>query len=344
MAKKKVLVTGGCGFLGSHACEYFLNNGWDVISYDNMTKHELTRTGFAAEAARDFNWNYLEKLGVEMVLADVADREAFLKYAKDCDFIIHTAAQPAMTISWEDPVMDFNSNTLGTFNALEVARTYKIPVVSCASVHCYGNEINNELTEEEDRYVRNPVDIDENYPTLGGTLTPLHASKAAGDNYTRVYIDTFGVEAASFRLSGIYGTRQFGGEDHGWVANFTIRTILGWDSTIFGTGKQVRDIVYATDVCKAFEAFYNTRASGIYNIGGGPKTMISLLDCFSILEELGEKPVVKHGPDRHGDLRYFVCDISNAKENLKWEPEIMPKEGISKLLEWVKENKDIMEG
>ena len=337
----KVLITGGCGFLGSHACEYFKNKGWDVISYDNMTKHELTRTGFAVEASRNYNWNYLKSIGVEIVVADVADRETFNQYAKDCDFIIHTAAQPAMTISWENPILDFNSNTLGTFNALEVARNNKIPIVSCATIHCYGNNINNELTEGENRYIRSPEAIDENYPTLGGILTPLHASKATGDIYTKVYIDTYGLEAASFRLSGIYGTRQFGGEDHGWVANFTIRTVLDWESTIFGTGKQVRDIIYATDVCKAFEAFYNTRASGIYNIGGGPKTAISLLECFDILKEYGENPKIKYAEDRHGDLRYFVCDITKAKNNLKWEPKIMPKEGIKKLLDWVKENKEI---
>ena len=341
---KKVIITGGCGFLGSHACEHFVNKGWGVISYDNMTKHELTRTGFAADAARNYNWNLLADLGVTMIKADVADRDTLLRYAKDCDFIIHTAAQPAMTISWEDPVTDFYSNAMGTFNCLEVARQLKIPVVSCASVHCYGNEINNELEELEDRYVRNPVAIDESYPTLGGTLTPLHASKAAGDIYTKVYIDTFDVDAASFRLSGIYGTRQFGGEDHGWVANFTIRAVVGWTNMLYGTGKQVRDIIYATDVCRAFEAFYDTRARGIYNIGGGPDTMISLLDCFTILRELGENPIVEHGPDRHGDLRYFVCDINKAKQALKWEPQIMPRDGIRMLLQWVKDNRNILKG
>jgi len=341
--KKKILVTGGCGFLGSHVCEFYISKGWDVVSYDNLTKHELDRTGFAADEARLHNWKFLEGLGVKHVKADVKDFEDLLSAAEGCNYIVHTAAQPAMTISWENPILDFNSNTLGTFNALEVARQLNIPVASCASVHCYGNEINSELVEEADRYVRNPVAINESYPTLGGTLTPLHASKAAGDNYTQVYIDTFKVEAASFRLSGIYGTRQFGGEDHGWVANFTIRSVLGWESSIFGTGKQVRDIVYATDVCRAFDAFYETRASGIYNIGGGPRTMISLLDCFDILRELGEDPIVKHGPDRHGDLRYFVCDISKAEKNMGWEPEIMPKEGIEMLLNWVKSNKSIMD-
>lgn len=339
---KKVLVTGGCGFLGSHVCEYFTKQGDKVIAYDNMTKHELKRTGFAAEEARVHNWNFLQKLGVELVKADVRDYDELMKYAKQCDYIIHTAAQPAMTISWEDPVLDATTNVMGTFNVLEAARNLKIPVACCATVHVYGNDINNELKEEKDRYVRNPVAIDESYPTLGGVLTPLHASKATGDIYIRAYIDTYKLEAASFRLTGIYGTRQFGGEDHGWVANFAIRSVVGWPCIMYGTGKQVRDIIYATDVCAAFDAFYKTRKAGIYNIGGGEKTMISLLDCIDILESInGKRPEVKFEADRHGDLRYFVCDIAKATKELGWEPKVMPKEGISKLVDWINENKKV---
>ena len=335
----KVLVTGGCGFLGSHVCEYYIQKGAEVIAYDNMTKHELKRTGYMAEEARNYNWDLLNSMGVKLVKADVRSFEELTDNAQGCDYIIHTAAQPAMTISWEDPRLDITSNVIGTFNVLEAARKLKIPVASCATIHVYGNEINKSLKEEERRYVREPEAIDENYPTLEGIITPLHASKAAGDNYTRVYIDTYQVETASFRLTGIYGTRQLGGEDHGWVANFSIRSILGWPLTIFGTGKQLRDIIYATDVCRAFDAFYQARKPGIYNIGGGAETAISLLECIDIIEEINkEKPDVKFEPDRHGDLRYFICDISKAQKNLNWHPEILPREGIEKLIDWIKEN------
>lgn len=338
----KVLVTGGCGFLGSHVCECYAKKGAEVISYDNMTKHELERTGFAAEAARNYNRDYLKSLGVKMVKADIRNFEELLDYAQGCDYIIHTAAQPAMTISWEDPRLDFTTNAIGTFNALEVARLMKIPVASCATIHVYGNEINETLKEGGKRYIREPESIDENHPTLGGIITPLHASKGMGDIYVKTYIDTYKLEAASFRLTGIYGTRQFGGEDHGWVANFAIRSVLGWPLTIFGTGKQVRDIIYATDVCEAFDGFYKSRKPGIYNIGGGQMTAISLLECIDILEEInGKRPEVKFAPDRHGDLRYFVCDINKAKRELNWNPKIMPKEGIKKLVEWIKENRNI---
>ncbi|MDD2773589.1 MAG: NAD-dependent epimerase/dehydratase family protein [Elusimicrobiales bacterium] len=341
----KVLVTGGCGFLGSHVCEFYARKGASVISYDNMTKHELARTGFAAAAARNYNWNYLKKLGVKLVKADVRNFKALADYSSGCDYIIHTAAQPAMTISWEDPVLDATTNVMGTFNVLEAARRHKIPVAACATIHIYGNKINEELREAKTRYVRKPAAIDEKYEILQGMLSPLHASKAAGDIYMRTYIDTYKTQAASFRLTGIYGTRQFGGEDHGWVANFAIRSVFGWPLTMFGTGKQVRDIVYAADVCEAFHAFYRTRASGVYNIGGGVKTMISLLDCVDILEELnGARPEVKFAADRYGDLRYFVCDTDKAKKQLGWTPKIMPEEGIRRLLEWIKANKQAFTG
>ncbi len=338
----KVLVTGGCGFLGSHVCEYYIQQGAEVISYDNMTKHELKRTGYTTEDARNYNWNFLKSIGVKLIKADVRDFDELVDTTQGCDYIIHTAAQPAMTISWEDPRLDFTSNALGTFNVLEVARKLKIPVASCATIHVYGNEINNTLQEAEKRYTRNPEAIDENHPTLEGVLTPLHASKAVGDIYHRVYIDTYQVKAACFRLTGIYGTRQLGGEDHGWVANFSIRSVIDWPLKIYGTGKQVRDIIYVTDICKAFDAFYKVQNPGIYNIGGGVKTAISLLECIEIIQEINkEKPNVLFEADRHGDLRYFICDISKAKKELGWQPEIMPKEGIEKLITWIKDNKQL---
>jgi CDP-paratose 2-epimerase len=335
----KILVTGGCGFLGSNTCEYYAKKGDKVVSFDNLTKYELARTGYATKEARNYNWNLLKNLGVNLIKGDVRDFEHLLEAAKGCDFIIHTAAQPAMTISWEDPLLDITTNVMGTFNALEVARKLKIPVASCATIHIYGNKINETLREGDRRYLREVEAIDENHPVLEGTITPLHASKAAGDAYIRAYIDTYKLEAASFRLTGIYGPNQFGGEDHGWVANFSIRSILGWPITIYGTGKQVRDIVYVTDVCEAFDAFYKTRKSGFYNIGGGTKTAISLLECVDILEKIsGKKIEVNFAPGRHGDLRYFICNTEKAKKDLNWSPKIMPEEGIQIIVDWIKDN------
>jgi len=142
----KVFVTGGCGFLGSHVCEYYIRQGATVTSYVNMTKHELNRTGYMAEGARSHNWNFLKSIGVKMVKADIRDYAELLDYAQGSNFIIHTAAQPAMTIGWEDPRLDITSNVLGTFNVLEAARNLKVPVACCATIHIYGNEINRSLT------------------------------------------------------------------------------------------------------------------------------------------------------------------------------------------------------
>jgi CDP-paratose 2-epimerase len=134
----------------------------------------------------------------------------------------------------------------------------------------------------------------------------------------------------------------FGGEDHGWVANFTIRTILSRPITIFGTGKQVRDIVYVSDVAEAFNAFYKRGKPGIYNIGGGRKFSVSLLECLDLIAETTKrKPTVTFAPERLGDLRYFACDISKARDVLGWTPRVPPVEGIKKLATWVVTNQSL---
>lgn len=338
----KVMVTGGCGFIGSHVCEFYMKKGADVISYDNMTKHELKRTGYIVDEARDYNWNYLENMGVQMVKGDVRNFEQLTDYAQGCDYIVHTAAQPAVTISMEEPRLDLSTNVTGTFNVLETARQLKIPMVYCCTIHVYGNKINDQLTESETRYVLEPPEIDENHPLVEGILTPLHASKRSAELYVQTFIDTYDVEAASFRLTGLYGPRQFGGEDHGWVANFAIRSILGWPIRIFGTGKQVRDILFAVDVARAFHAFYKSRKPGIYNIGGGFTGSISLLECIDLIAEImGSRPEVRFEPDRLGDLRYFVCNSEKAKSSLGWSPKVAPKEGVERLIDWIKENREL---
>ncbi|MBU0482272.1 MAG: NAD-dependent epimerase/dehydratase family protein [Proteobacteria bacterium] len=340
----KVLVTGGCGFIGSHVCEFYRNIGWDVVSIDNMTKYELEKTGYDAEKARNFNWNFLEDMGVKNVKADIRNIDEVLNASSGCDYIVHTAAQPAMTLSTADPYLDLTCNVVGTYNVLEAARNHNIPIVSCASIHVYGTDINSTLSEAETRYIRNPASIDETATVLTGNLTPLHASKFSAECYVRTFIDTYKVKAASFRLTGLYGTRQFGGEDHGWVANFSIRALANRPITIFNTGKQVRDILYATDLCKAFHAFYEKQVPGIYNIGGGEKTAISLIECLSYLEELLGREIEYHfGGERWGDLYYWISDCHKAEKLLGWKAETKPHEGIKMLVEWINDNMDIFQ-
>lgn len=342
-------MTGGCGFLGSHVCETFRKEGWEVVSYDNMTKYELHRTGFNTDEARNFNARILRDMGVEIVKADIRNREQIMDYASGCQFISHTAAQPAMTISWEDPVLDFTTNVLGTFNVLLTAREHQIPIASCSSVHVYGPWINDSLREDKTRFIREPLVISEDDQVMNGgkdgLISPLHASKASAEHYVKTFADIYGVKAATFRYTGIYGTRQFGGEDHGWVANFSIRNVMRRPITVFGNGKQLRDILYATDAAAAFLAYQRNPIPGTYNIGGGPRHMISLLECIELINRLsGHKSEVKFGPRRTGDLSYFVCNIERVSNTLNWQPNVMPEEGVGNLLSWIKENINLFGG
>jgi CDP-paratose 2-epimerase len=341
----KVLVTGGCGFIGTHTCQFFRERGWEVVAYDNLTKFELDRTGYRTDAVRDHNRHRVESAGAEVVRGDIRDLERLLDAAAGCDYVVHTAAQPAMTVAMEDPLRDLSSNVVGTVHVLEAARRHRIPVVSCATVHVYGNWVNDELEEGETRYVRVPPEIGEDAPTMEGHLTPLHASKASAEHYVRAYASTWGVRAGSFRLTGLYGPLQFGGEDHGWVANFVIRNLLGWPITLYGTGKQVRDILFATDVPPAFLAFFERGAAGIYNIGGGPAHAISLLECLRLIEQTtGRQCTVRREEARFGDLKYMVCDIARARAGLGWAPRVPPSEGVPRLIDWVEENRDLFAG
>jgi CDP-paratose 2-epimerase len=341
----RVLVTGGCGFLGSHVCESFLRRGDEVVSLDNMTKFELDRTGYQSAAARDHNWKLLEGQGVRMLREDVRDQHAVLDAASGCAFIAHTAAQPAVTIGLEDPILDLTTNVLGTLHVLEAARRHAVPVASCATVHVYGNWLNDELRETDTRYVHDPDAIGEDAQTMVGTLTPLHASKSAAEQYVRVYASAHGVRAASFRLTGSYGPRQLGGEDHGWVANIAIRKAIGWPITIFGTGKQVRDILYASDAAQAFVDFSARGEPGVYNVGGGPEHAISLLECMRLIEAAsGRASELRFEPSRLGDLRWFVCDVGRARAGFGWAPRVRPEEGVDQIVRWVDRNRALFGG
>ncbi len=341
----KVLVTGGCGFLGSHVCEFYRKKGAQVVAFDNLTKHELLRTGYKVGDARSYNWDLLKGMGVKMVKGDIRKKDDLVNAAKGCDFIVHTAAQPAMTVSIEEPEFDLMSNVVGTFNVLEAARKHDLPVVNSSSIHVYGNRINDTLKEGKTRYVRKPTAIDEDYPAMQGEITPLHASKRSAEIYVQMFTDTYDLKAATYRLTGMYGPRQFGGEDHGWVANFVIRTVLGLPIKVFGTGKQLRDILYASDAASSFDAFYKHQVPGIYNVGGGVKNMISLVECLDLIKEItGKGQSITFEKVRPGDLFYFVCDITKARKNLKWEPKVTNEEGVKRLVDWVTENKGMFGG
>jgi len=342
----RVLVTGGCGFLGSHVCEHYIKKNWQVVAYDNLTKYELMRTGYNTKGIRDYTTKLLEDMGVVIIVDDIRNKEQLSETAKNCDYIIHCAAQPAMTIAIEDPLLDIDVNVVGTLNVLEVARQYGIPIVNCSTVHIYGNGYNEGLLggDEDTRfYSRYLTGINENHPILTGTLTPLHASKRAAELYIQTYIDTYNLKAANFRLTGIYGPQQFGGEDHGWVANFAIRTILELPIKIYGTDKQVRDILYVKDAAKAFDAWHQAGCPvGTFNIGGGEDNIISIGECLNEFTKItGKMQDITLEPPRKGDLYYFCCDISKAEKALNWKPRMHYSIGLSMLVDWIYNNEEL---
>lgn len=337
----RVLITGVAGFLGTHVAEYFKNKGWEVIGIDNLTNYELKRAKFNVKKSREHNLEFLESIGVEFIKEDI--RTVYINRFQDVDFIIHCAAQPAMTVAIENPKYDADNNIMGVVNMLEIARKLNIPFVNCSSIHVYGNNLNNELIEEKTRFKCEPPTIDENKKILDGDLTPLHVSKRTTELYTQTYAETYGIRAASFRLTGMYGPRQFGGMDHGWVANFAIRTLKGREITIYDTAKQVRDILYAEDAARAFLMWYENGSSEIFNIGGGIEASISLRECIDIIAQQSNKePIIKMDKKRFGDLYYFVCDYQKAKKDFGWGPTIFPVDGIKKLIGWIKQNEAIL--
>ena len=336
---KKVLVTGGAGFLGSHVCQLFLARGWKVEAYDNLSKFELMRTGYNVDKARDYNKNLLTKLGIQVQIADVRNFETLLECAQHCDYIVHTAAQPAMTIALEDPLFDFDNNAKGALNVLEVGRRLDIPVALCSTIHVYGNGDNHSL-----KHLLNVKKYyTEDDPILTGKITPLHVSKHIDELYARAYTESYNSKVAVFRLTGFYGPRQLGGEDHGWVANFSIRTVLDLPIKIFGTDKQVRDILYVTDVAQAFLKWYeNGQPSGLYNICGGQECVTSLGECLSLLSQITRKKQdITLETGRTGDLWYFVGSYEKAANSFQWQPNIIPRDGIQSLVEWIEENRSL---
>lgn len=338
----KLLVTGGCGFLGSHICEHFKNLGWRVIAYDNMTKFETSRIEFGdKEAIRNYNNNFLKSIGVEIIVEDICNKEYLMNIASSCDIIINCAAQPTMTLSAQDPVNDFNTNVVGVVNLLEAARKYDIPIILCSSIHVYGTGINDNVIEAKESYKHNPALINEKYPILTGKLTPLHASKRCAEIYARMYAETYKTKAVTFRLTGIYGERQFGSEDHGWVSLLAIKTMLELPIQLIGTGKQVRDILYVTDTVKAFDMWIKAGCpAGTYNIGGGFENIISVQQCLKELGQIFQKEqLITRGNNRRGDLLYFACDTQKALNGFGWEPTIKPSIGLRRMCRWLKNTK-----
>lgn len=343
----KVLVTGGAGFVGSHVTEFYAKNDDDVTVIDNLSRAETLAKADKSKRVILYNWNYLKQTYDNVILTkgDIRNRRQIEKAALDADFIVHTAAQVAVTSSIQDPVTDFETNALGTLNVLEAARKSRSnpAVVICSTNKVYGENVNKIPTEErETRYVfsdeRFERGIPETFPTDLCPHTPYGCSKIAGDIYTQDYSKSYGLNTCIFRMSCIYGHRQFGNEDQGWVAHFAISTLQNKKLTIYGDGKQVRDVLFVNDLVQAFNMFFKKRkkVSGeVFNIGGGPENTLSLLELLSLLrKETGKRCEVEFKNWRPGDQKVYISDISKAKEKLSWKPKVNTSEGIRNFVAW----------
>lgn len=342
---KKILITGGAGFVGSHIAEYYSKKGDNVVVYDNLSRSELLKNKSDTSM---FNWNFLDTLkSVEKQKADIRDFDKLKEAVKDVDVILHTAGQTAVTTSVTDPRPDFEVNALGTFNVLEAARlSEKNPaVLFCSTNKVYGDNVNQiGLIEGDKRYgfeEKYKQGVPEDLSVDHCKHTPYGCSKLTADLYMQDYGKMYGLKTGVFRMSCIYGTRQFGVEDQGWIAWFTIASLLGKPLTIYGDGKQVRDVLYVTDLVNLFDKFINSsKKNEVFNTGGGSDHTLSLLELLEILEELtGKKIETSFGEWRPSDQKVYISDTNKAKKDLDWQPKITPKEGIKNLFEWIKENK-----
>lgn len=338
---RNYLITGGAGFIGSNYVARLLKRGEGVIIYDNLSR---------AGAVRNLDWlrkTYGEN-SFRLVQADVRDFQTLQQSAQEADVIVHLAGQVAVTTSVVNPRNDFEINALGTFNVLEAARlSGRDPIVIYASTNkVYGGMEEVRVKELESRYayVDYPFGIPE---TFGLDFhSPYGCSKGCGDQYTRDYSRIYGLRTVVMRQSCIYGTRQFGIEDQGWVAWFVIAAVKRLPITIYGDGKQVRDVLFVEDLCDVYDLAIeriDLSAGQVFNIGGGADFTISVWQEFGPLLEklLGENIPVKRGDWRPGDQRVFISDIRKAQQVLGWKPKMGVEEGIQRLYEWVKSNQDL---
>lgn len=347
--KKTVLITGGCGFLGSNLASFYLEKGDRVIVAD-----ALFRKG------GESNLEWLRGLAkpdqFEFIRLDLADEtgvQSLFKTHGPFDFICHVGGQVAMTTSLADPRRDMQTNVVGTFNILEATRHYspEALVAYSSTNKVYGDLGHLDYIEADTRYslARFPNGLDESLPL--DLTTPYGCSKGSADQYVRDWNRVYGLKTVVFRHSSIYGGRQFASFDQGWVGWFCQKAIeqqtavnegkVPESFSISGTGKQVRDVLHAQDLVALYDSAYvcrNTASGEIFNIGGGVENSLSLLE---LLEMLAKKTDINqlnfhHLPRRQSDQDFFVADISKAKRILNWSPTISADEGVSRMLDWTR--------
>ena len=333
----RVLITGGAGFIGSNLAHRLLSEGRRVTVFDN-----LARPG----VRRNVEWllaNHGDRITVR--LGDVRDAEAVAEVVDTADTIYHLAAQVAVTTSLDEPRTDFDVNVAGTLNILEAARArVRRPAVVFTSTNkVYGDCAGLSLERGASRYA--PTDRDRATYGLGEDTrisfeSPYGCSKGAADQYVLDYARSYGLTTAVFRMSCIYGPRQFGNEDQGWVAHFLLRALRDEPITLYGDGRQVRDLLFVDDLVEALVRASRVAPAApgeVFNIGGGPERAVSLLELLDLIEELtAVRPRVTYSDWRRGDQRYYVSDCRKAARLLGWEPRTTVRQGLAKLVDWMR--------
>lgn len=341
MPNPAVVVTGGAGFVGSNLADALLRHGERVVILDN-----LSRRG-TEENLRWLVHRHPDRLHVE--IGDVRDFARVHDTVRSAHTVYHLAAQVAVTSSISDPRADFAVNAEGTLNVLEAARASpRPPVVLFSST----NKVYGALTEvpvvlDGRRYrFRDREGIDEQQAL--DFHSPYGCSKGAADQYVRDYARIYGVPTVVFRMSCTYGPRQFGNEDQGWVAHFAASALAGTPVTVYGDGKQVRDILYVEDLVRAMigaAESARTDPGEVFNLGGGPGTAVSLLELLDHLEDLtGRRVERRFQASRPGDQRVYVSTIDRAGCSLGWQPAVNREEGLRRLVGWMQENRPELSG
>jgi len=338
----KIVITGGAGFTGINAAEYFLKKNYKIVIFDN-----LSRVG----AAENMQWLKSRFPEVEFVKGDIrhsSECDLLFKHHKDVSLVLHLAAQVAVTRSVTDPRDDFDNNSLGTFNVLEAIRKCcpDCVLIYSSTNKVYGHMDNMGIVESENSYLYEGRlnGIGEDQPL--DFYSPYGCSKGCADQYVRDYSRIYKMNTVVFRQSCIYGYRQFGVEDQGWVAWFTIAAANGIPLTIYGDGKQVRDVLFIEDLIAAYEAAFNRRDKAVgqvYNIGGGPNNVLSILQLLNILENLLVMKInVKIADWRPGDQKVYISNIEKSLTQLNWRPAVTVKSGVEKLYNWVDKNREML--
>jgi CDP-paratose 2-epimerase len=339
--KRHYFITGGAGFIGCNLARALLAAGHGVSLFDN-----LSRPG----AERNLAW--LRSQGKPEFfrgdVRDLAEVRRALDAAGAVDTVIHLAGQVAVTASVADPLKDFEINALGAIHLLEALRNSDInPTLIYASTNkVYGalEDVPTTACDKRRRFLDAPAGITEDCPL--DFHSPYGCSKGAADQYVRDYARIYGLPTIVFRMSCVYGPQQFGYEDQGWVAWFAIAATLDKSITIYGDGKQSRDLLFVDDLAEAVlaaEQHIDITAGQVYNIGGGTDNHRSLLELIALLESvLNKKIPIEFAQQRPGDQAVFVCDSAKAFRDFGWRPSTGVEQGARRLVDWVLENKAIL--